>query len=210
MTIPSSQSLAMIQDTLWGLVDRNPTRPSLTRATSGRTLTHSPAHTWSLDSEHSVHLLASCRDHFNGVQPLYSPTFPRVFSLNSCLSSHPSVALDGILVDLSPGMGAKLVSLKLLSYMRPNPMATTLEQDNQVANLRYLTNERTPGSGAILLPLKPSTQISQAHISQCPDEPPMENVNFRVQDHPALLPLCLQIPVLQVFPLVLSTSQSNL
>ncbi|KAJ9077047.1 hypothetical protein DSO57_1020310 [Entomophthora muscae] len=28
--------------------------------------------------------------------------------------------------------------------LRPNPMTTTLEKDNQVASLRFLTNERTP------------------------------------------------------------------
>ncbi|KAJ9072869.1 hypothetical protein DSO57_1022688 [Entomophthora muscae] len=60
----------------------------------------------------------------------------------------------------------------------PDPMATTLEQDNQVANLRSLTNERTPSLGAILPPLNPSTQIPRAHISQCPDEPLMENDKF--------------------------------
>ncbi|KAJ9056686.1 hypothetical protein DSO57_1030402 [Entomophthora muscae] len=47
----------------------------------------------------------------------------------------------------------------------PDPITTTLEQDNQVANLRFLTNEKTPGLSAILPPLNPSTQISQAHLS---------------------------------------------
>ncbi|KAJ9068974.1 hypothetical protein DSO57_1023184 [Entomophthora muscae] len=46
--------------------------------------------------------------------------------------------------------------------LRPDPMTTTLEQDNQVANSRFLTNERTPGPGAILPPLNLSTQIPQA------------------------------------------------
>ncbi|KAJ9082225.1 hypothetical protein DSO57_1006334 [Entomophthora muscae] len=59
-----------------------------------------------------------------------------------------------------------------------NPMTATLEQDNQVSNLRFLTNERTPVLGAILLPLNPSTQIPRAHFSQCPDEPPMKNIKF--------------------------------
>ncbi|KAJ9081975.1 hypothetical protein DSO57_1009196 [Entomophthora muscae] len=36
-------------------------------------------------------------------------------------------------------------------------MTTTLKQDNQVAKLIFLTNERTPGPGAILLPLNQST-----------------------------------------------------
>ncbi|KAJ9064275.1 hypothetical protein DSO57_1032229 [Entomophthora muscae] len=61
---------------------------------------------------------------------------------------------------------------------RPSPITTTLKQDNQVAKLRFLTNERTPGPSAILLPLDPSTQFSQPCPSQCPDEPPMENVKF--------------------------------
>ncbi|KAJ9081050.1 hypothetical protein DSO57_1018671 [Entomophthora muscae] len=61
----------------------------------------------------------------------------------------------------------------------PDPMTTTLEQDNQAAKLRSLTNEQTPGPGAILLPWNPSTQIPRARPSQCPDEPLMENVKFR-------------------------------
>ncbi|KAJ9081664.1 hypothetical protein DSO57_1012332 [Entomophthora muscae] len=39
----------------------------------------------------------------------------------------------------------------------PGPITTTLKQDNQVAKSRFLTNERTPGLSAILLPLDPST-----------------------------------------------------
>ncbi|KAJ9089579.1 hypothetical protein DSO57_1011418 [Entomophthora muscae] len=61
---------------------------------------------------------------------------------------------------------------------QPGPMTTMLEQDNQVAKLRFLTNERTPGPSAILLPLDPSTQFPRPCLSQCPDEPPMENVKF--------------------------------
>ncbi|KAJ9083620.1 hypothetical protein DSO57_1032876 [Entomophthora muscae] len=56
---------------------------------------------------------------------------------------------------------------------RPGPMTTTLKQDNQVAKLRFLTNERTPGPSAILLPLDPSTQFPQPYPSQCPDKPPI-------------------------------------
>ncbi|KAJ9063987.1 hypothetical protein DSO57_1035114 [Entomophthora muscae] len=61
---------------------------------------------------------------------------------------------------------------------RPNPMTTNLKQYNQVAKLRFLTNERTSGLSAILLPLDPSTQSPRACLSQCPDEPPMENIKF--------------------------------
>ncbi|KAJ9057811.1 hypothetical protein DSO57_1019299 [Entomophthora muscae] len=71
--------------------------------------------------------------------------------------------------ELSPGRGISL---------QPNPMATTLRQVNQVAILRFLTNERTPRPSAILLPLDPSTQFPQTCLSQCPDKPPMENIKF--------------------------------
>ncbi|KAJ9089770.1 hypothetical protein DSO57_1009521 [Entomophthora muscae] len=54
----------------------------------------------------------------------------------------------------------------------------TLKQDNQAAKSRFLTNERTPGLSAIFLPLDPSTQFSWPCPSQCPDEPPRENVKF--------------------------------
>ncbi|KAJ9071790.1 hypothetical protein DSO57_1033549 [Entomophthora muscae] len=61
---------------------------------------------------------------------------------------------------------------------RPDPMTTTLEQDNQVAELGATTNERTPRPSAILLPLDPSTQFPQPSFPQCPDESPMENFKF--------------------------------
>ncbi|KAJ9048670.1 hypothetical protein DSO57_1032551 [Entomophthora muscae] len=47
--------------------------------------------------------------------------------------------------------------------LQPGPMTTTLEQDNQVAKLGVLTNERTPGPSAILLPLDPSLWIFSTH-----------------------------------------------
>ncbi|KAJ9089573.1 hypothetical protein DSO57_1011628 [Entomophthora muscae] len=40
---------------------------------------------------------------------------------------------------------------------QPGPMTSTLKQDNQASKSRFLTNERTPGLSAILLPLDPST-----------------------------------------------------
>ncbi|KAJ9088231.1 hypothetical protein DSO57_1025025 [Entomophthora muscae] len=61
---------------------------------------------------------------------------------------------------------------------QPGPMISTPEQDNQAAKLRFLTNGRTPGPSAIFLPLDLSTQSPQACLSQCPDEPPMENIKF--------------------------------
>ncbi|KAJ9070645.1 hypothetical protein DSO57_1005738 [Entomophthora muscae] len=61
--------------------------------------------------------------------------------------------------------------------LRPGPMTTTLKQDNQVAKLRILTNERTPRPSTILLLSDPSTQFPRPSFPQCPDEP-MENVKF--------------------------------
>ncbi|KAJ9062604.1 hypothetical protein DSO57_1009156 [Entomophthora muscae] len=63
---------------------------------------------------------------------------------------------------------------------RPDPMTITLKQVNQVANLRFSTNERTPGPSAILLPLDPSTQFPRACLSQCPDEPPWKILSLEV------------------------------
>ncbi|KAJ9051593.1 hypothetical protein DSO57_1003146 [Entomophthora muscae] len=63
--------------------------------------------------------------------------------------------------------------------LQPDLMTTTLKKVNQVANLRFLINERTPGPSAILLPLDLSTQSPQACLTQCPDESPMENIKFR-------------------------------
>ncbi|KAJ9063982.1 hypothetical protein DSO57_1035155 [Entomophthora muscae] len=77
--------------------------------------------------------------------------------------------------------------------LQPGPITTILKQDNQVAKSRFLINERTPRLSAILLPLDPSTQFPQPCLSQCPDEPPMKNVKFGVQDLTALLPHCLQL-----------------
>ncbi|KAJ9063266.1 hypothetical protein DSO57_1001704 [Entomophthora muscae] len=63
---------------------------------------------------------------------------------------------------------------------RPDPMTTTLEQDNQVANFKFLTSERTPSPSAILPPLNPSTQIPWACPSQCLDEPPWKMLSLEV------------------------------
>ncbi|KAJ9068410.1 hypothetical protein DSO57_1028986 [Entomophthora muscae] len=62
--------------------------------------------------------------------------------------------------------------------LRPSPMTPTLKLDDQAAKSRIQTNERTPGPSAILPPLDPSTQFPRPCPSQCPDEPPMENVKF--------------------------------
>ncbi|KAJ9076652.1 hypothetical protein DSO57_1024085 [Entomophthora muscae] len=60
----------------------------------------------------------------------------------------------------------------------PEPTTTTLDLDNQVANLRSLDNERTSGPGAILPPLNQSTQNPWVCLSQCPDEPNKKNIKF--------------------------------
>ncbi|KAJ9065963.1 hypothetical protein DSO57_1014370 [Entomophthora muscae] len=57
------------------------------------------------------------------------------------------------------------LSLEEGTGLWPVPMTTILEQDNQIANLKSLTNEITPGTGAILLPWNPSTQIPWARFS---------------------------------------------
>ncbi|KAJ9065565.1 hypothetical protein DSO57_1018147 [Entomophthora muscae] len=44
----------------------------------------------------------------DGLQHLPSPNDPHLVLMDPCLSSHPSVAVGGILVDSSPGMAAKL------------------------------------------------------------------------------------------------------
>ncbi|KAJ9052255.1 hypothetical protein DSO57_1036040 [Entomophthora muscae] len=62
---------------------------------------------------------------------------------------------------------------------QPGPMTSTLKLDDQAAKSRIWTNERTPRLSAILLPLDPSTQFPRPWHSQCPDEPPIENVKFR-------------------------------
>ncbi|KAJ9048351.1 hypothetical protein DSO57_1035846 [Entomophthora muscae] len=65
----------------------------------------------------------------NGSNKILTISF---MSLNSTLVANQEPSLE-------EGMGPQ-----------PNPMTTTLEQDNQVANLRSLINERTPSLGAIL------------------------------------------------------------
>ncbi|KAJ9084038.1 hypothetical protein DSO57_1028242 [Entomophthora muscae] len=57
------------------------------------------------------------------------------------------------------------------TVLQPSPMTTTLKQDNQVAKLRILTNERTPGPSAILLLSDSSTQFPQPSFPQCPENP---------------------------------------
>ncbi|KAJ9064704.1 hypothetical protein DSO57_1027572 [Entomophthora muscae] len=79
-------------------------RTPLNSNPSGRTPTYFSACTWSLEPEHPEHPLASCKDGFDGIQLLFPSDLPHVLSLDSCLSGHPSVTLEGIMVDLSPWM----------------------------------------------------------------------------------------------------------
>ncbi|KAJ9055612.1 hypothetical protein DSO57_1002085 [Entomophthora muscae] len=64
--------------------------------------------------------------------------------------------------------------------LQPGPMTTMLEQDNQVAKLGVMTNERTPRPSAILLPLDPSPRFPQPCLSQCPNEPQQKMLSLEV------------------------------
>ncbi|KAJ9066952.1 hypothetical protein DSO57_1004714 [Entomophthora muscae] len=62
--------------------------------------------------------------------------------------------------------------------LQPGPMTLTPEQDNQAAKLIFLANGRTPGTGAILPPLDPSTQFPRPWPSQCLDGPPWKMLSL--------------------------------
>ncbi|KAJ9083261.1 hypothetical protein DSO57_1036425 [Entomophthora muscae] len=64
--------------------------------------------------------------------------------------------------------------------LQPDPMTATLEQDNQVANLRSLTNERTHGPGAILPPLNQSTQTPRPTFPNALMNPPWKILSLEV------------------------------
>ncbi|KAJ9062792.1 hypothetical protein DSO57_1006859 [Entomophthora muscae] len=77
----------------------------------------------------------------------------------------PNRARDGAYVNFMSLKSSQVTNQELTQERgtgpRPDPMTTTLEQDNQVAKLRFLTNERTPRPSAILLPVDLSTQFPQ-------------------------------------------------
>ncbi|KAJ9087922.1 hypothetical protein DSO57_1028261 [Entomophthora muscae] len=124
------------------------------------------------------------RDLNPGPEPLRAacPCFPKVESPqaeanNDCLKVEASQT-KGI---ITPNGGNKIHTICFMGLKTtlvanqdvspeestgpgPNPMTATQEQDNQVANLRFLTNERNPGPGAISLPLNPSVQTTRPHI----------------------------------------------
>ncbi|KAJ9074114.1 hypothetical protein DSO57_1009441 [Entomophthora muscae] len=130
---------------------------------------------------------------FSGISPLQADTknvgpcnekgqTKEIISLNGRLITAPNGGTEAATISFM-NLKSTLVANQELSQerglgLRPNPMTMTLKQYNQVAKLRFLTNERTPGPSAIFLPLDPSTQFPRACLSQCPDEPPMENIKF--------------------------------
>ncbi|KAJ9048440.1 hypothetical protein DSO57_1035057 [Entomophthora muscae] len=146
---------------------------------------------------------------FSGIEPPQADT-KNVGPCSETSQTKEIIAPNGRLIT-APNRGTDLATISFMNLkstpvtnqeptqergtgLRPAPMTMTLKQDNQVAKSRFLTNERTPGLSAILLPLNPITQFPQAFPFQCPDEPPMENVKFGVQDHWALLPTVFRLP----------------
>ncbi|KAJ9078722.1 hypothetical protein DSO57_1003582 [Entomophthora muscae] len=130
------------------------------------------------------------RPHFSGINPLQADT-KNVGPCSEIGQTKEIIAQNGRLITAPNGVYTSGQSRAVPGKRHgsaANPMTRTLKQDNQVAKLRFLTNERTPGPSAILSPLNPSTQFPQAYLSQCPDESPMENINLRSSDPPAPLP----------------------
>ncbi|KAJ9067299.1 hypothetical protein DSO57_1000880 [Entomophthora muscae] len=139
---------------------------------------------------------------FFGIEPLQAEALAKPQSQNTSTSStmvvpkeeplkFPNGSRDDAYVNFMSLKPSQVTNQELTQErgtgLWPDPMTTTLEQDNQVAKSRFLTNEITPRQSAILLPLDLSTQ--------CPDEPSMENVKFgggvlyRLKD-PALQTYC--------------------
>ncbi|KAJ9081620.1 hypothetical protein DSO57_1012736 [Entomophthora muscae] len=118
--------------------------------------------------------------HFPGVEPLQAEAMNNYPNGKASQTKGTIAPNEGIIK--TPNRGNKIPIISFMSLkstlvanqepsleedmgLWPNPMTTTLEQDNQVANLRFLTNEKTSVLGAIFLPLNPSAQISWPHIS---------------------------------------------
>ncbi|KAJ9075200.1 hypothetical protein DSO57_1038344 [Entomophthora muscae] len=70
---------------------------------------------WAPKATLQAHNLVAWQDDFDGFGLLLPPTLCCVLAMDATLSSHTSLALDDILVDSSPRMGAKL-SLASLSH----------------------------------------------------------------------------------------------
>ncbi|KAJ9089923.1 hypothetical protein DSO57_1008022 [Entomophthora muscae] len=131
--------------------------------------------------------------HFSGIELPQADT-ERINPCSKKKKSKEIVAPNGGLIT-APNGGTYLATISFINLkstpatnqeptqekgtgLQPSPMTSTLNLDDQAANSRFLTNERTPGPSAILLPKDPSTQFPRPYLSQCPDEPPMENVKF--------------------------------
>ncbi|KAJ9058654.1 hypothetical protein DSO57_1010223 [Entomophthora muscae] len=110
--------------------------------------------------------------HFSGIEPPQADTEDD----GPCSETDHTkeiIAPSGMPIT-APNGGAKAATISFMSLksapatnqeptqgrgtgLQPGPMTMTLEQDNQVAKLGVLTNERTPRPSTILLPLDPST-----------------------------------------------------
>ncbi|KAJ9060997.1 hypothetical protein DSO57_1024979 [Entomophthora muscae] len=156
-----------------------------------------PPETWAQGwgSNPDPELLRATCPHFPGVKP------PRAEAKNDCLKGEASQTKGSIAPNRGvikvPNGGNKIPTICFMDLKTalvanqdvspeesmgpgPDPMTATQEQENQVANLIFMTSERTPGPGAISLPLNSSTQTTWPHISQCPNEPPWKIVSVEV------------------------------
>ncbi|KAJ9057722.1 hypothetical protein DSO57_1039261 [Entomophthora muscae] len=132
---------------------------------------------------------------FAEVKPLQAET-KNVGSCSETGQTKEIIAPNGRLIT-APNRGTEAATINFMNFkstpvanqepspergtgLQPNPMTPTLKQVNQVANLIFLNNERTPGTSAILLPLDPSTQFPWACLSQCPDDPPWKIFSLEV------------------------------
>ncbi|KAJ9051718.1 hypothetical protein DSO57_1001984 [Entomophthora muscae] len=147
---------------------------------------------WEQDSNPGPGSLWAAHPCFLGIKPLQAEAPVNSQSQNTNISPTivapkeepfelPNEGRDGAYVSfmsLKPSQATNQEPIQERGIgLQPGPMTTTLKQDNQVAKLRILTNERTPGPSAILLLSGPSTQFPQPSFPHCPDEP-MKNVKF--------------------------------
>ncbi|KAJ9051936.1 hypothetical protein DSO57_1039142 [Entomophthora muscae] len=131
--------------------------------------------------------------HFPGVEPPQAET-KHIDPQGRKSQTKGIITLNGGLIT-APNGGTELATNSLVNLksmpttnqeqtqeggmgLQPGPMTLAPEQDNQAANSRFWTNERTPGPSAILPPFDPSTQFPRPWHSQCLDQPPMKNVRF--------------------------------
>ncbi|KAJ9075772.1 hypothetical protein DSO57_1032507 [Entomophthora muscae] len=127
----------------------------------------------------------TARPRFAGIKPLQADT-KNVGPCSEIGQNKEIIASNGRLIT-APIRGIEAATISFMNLksapvanqepspergMGPQPNPMTLKKVNQVANLRFLTNERTPGPSVILLPLDSNTQFPQACLYQCPDEPP--------------------------------------